>query len=813
MQVGRDFPSRVARLVFAGLMGLAWCGFADYCAAQPSPDPATGPSTQPASGDRRSAADELNRLLNGLNTIDKEGPRDTFDVAAVVANVGRDPVKLFEWVRDQTFWVPYQGALRGPVGVLMDRVGSSLDRSLLLAELLRNAGHQVRLVHAALSPEQAMNLIGKVRPLPENWLANVDAAVDEQKFQDQLTDFSTRFGLDADRFKASSNRAAVQADRIAEDAVGRIAEQAPAVMDAINLPAPTEPPDKASAAPMQDAVAAAQDLWWVALEQNGSWTNLDPTFPTAVPGATSFDVAGQARDYDGKLPAEAELCHQVQIQVTIERWDAGKLHEEPVLKYTLRPADVLGKRVSLGHIPTDWPGNMNLLVEQDGAGKLSQAAAQQHEWAPLLAVGSENVIQGSFNAGGRINPHPNLDAMSKVGGSVKSGASGALDAFDTAPPKPVDQGQLTAEWIDYQIQTPGRASTTIRRELFDLLGPAARHAVGTPDQDVPKPQITDAQALQRSLSTLGETEILLQPCLLSRSFVGHVAVRGVLANAPILQAIAARPKPDRKFTGEQLDKITPQPGLVYGLGYARGQWSPVHGQVYLDRVNILSYHQLIRQDPVGKMYTWEGFDIVANDVAVRSGAVSGAPGGRTIRLTQGVADTVAEAALVRGGGSAVESTSELFSTASARGERWITLHKGDETGALGSIQLPKDVQARIAQELTEGYVVLVPKAPPPGDGHVRIAWWRVDPATGQTLGIGQQGWGETAAENAMMYVRIALKALLAFKCISSAMAGPGAGGGVALCIVIGILGGAGLAVGGLGGGALGYAADIFSAMK
>ena len=40
-------------------------------------------------------------------------PRDTFDPQVIVDNVGKDPAKLFEWVRDNTYLVPYRGALRG----------------------------------------------------------------------------------------------------------------------------------------------------------------------------------------------------------------------------------------------------------------------------------------------------------------------------------------------------------------------------------------------------------------------------------------------------------------------------------------------------------------------------------------------------------------------------------------------------------------------------------------------------------------------------------------------------------------------------
>src|SRR5690348_5498354 len=80
---------------------------------------------------------------------------DTFDLDAIVKLTDGDPARIFAWVRDKTFWVPYRGELRGAAGVLMDRLGNSLDRALLLAELLRRAGQDVRLAHAQLSDEQA----------------------------------------------------------------------------------------------------------------------------------------------------------------------------------------------------------------------------------------------------------------------------------------------------------------------------------------------------------------------------------------------------------------------------------------------------------------------------------------------------------------------------------------------------------------------------------------------------------------------------------------------------------------------------------
>ena len=118
---------------------------------------------------RQRLADKLERGFELLEETAQQIPRETFDVDAILAEVGEEPEALFAWVRDNPYWVPYTGSLRGSVGVLMDRLGNSLDRSLLLAELLRRSGHQCRLARAQLSEEQAHQLQSKLAPVPQGW--------------------------------------------------------------------------------------------------------------------------------------------------------------------------------------------------------------------------------------------------------------------------------------------------------------------------------------------------------------------------------------------------------------------------------------------------------------------------------------------------------------------------------------------------------------------------------------------------------------------------------------------------------------------
>src|ERR1051326_7130223 len=121
--------------------------------------PRLGASEDERAATRGSRLDALESSLRALADGDRASPRDRWDPSYVVETIGRQPDALFEWVRTNTRWIPYRGRLRGAAGVLMDRDGNSLDRSILVATLFRAAGHPVRLAHAALPPAMAGDLV------------------------------------------------------------------------------------------------------------------------------------------------------------------------------------------------------------------------------------------------------------------------------------------------------------------------------------------------------------------------------------------------------------------------------------------------------------------------------------------------------------------------------------------------------------------------------------------------------------------------------------------------------------------------------
>ena len=325
---------------------------------------------------------------------------------------------------------------------------------------------------------------------------------------------------------------------------------------------------------------------------------------------------------------------------------------------------------------------------------------------------------------------------------------------------------------------------TIRRQIFDALGPAAR-ATGKPAA----PVLTEAQRLERGLALLGESEILLLACQPSLEFVNHSIAEALLANRDVLldmfrngASITPKTLPDK------VEKLKPLPSQLYGLALARQEWSRLRNDVYLDRLNILSYHKHPGVNPQGQLRITEGIDIIANDVAVRP--VSGA-NPFLIRLEQGVLDTNAEGFVLAHAKIAEirENTAEIFAQSERQGIEWVIIRTANQS-TWQTVELPHDVRVRIERDLAEGYVALVPKKSILVEGRSMVGWWRVDPRDGQTLGIGETGWGSELIEYIMEHKvasSILMGELYAITCFGTAVGGGGLTCGEYLqCLVQGV---------------------------
>jgi hypothetical protein len=207
--------------------------------------------------------------------------------------------------------------------VLLDRVGSNLDRAVLLAELLSRSGHEVRLAHAELSQDRARELLGKIRSTPDR-----------------------------------RSHAAAQGNAPNERKL--IEEKASALVDAQSKALYLMVKDAAAKAGTRDealAIEAMRDYWWVERKEKGAWQELDILLPDSQPGsalaAASSTSAWNAKESRADVP-EADW-HTVQLRLVIERYEGGKTTEVAVLERLLRPAELIDRPILLMQMPKPWP--------------------------------------------------------------------------------------------------------------------------------------------------------------------------------------------------------------------------------------------------------------------------------------------------------------------------------------------------------------------------------------------------------------------------------------------------------------------------
>lgn len=744
-------------------------GFAPAAEALANPPPAAPPAgadAADAADDGLAAlADRFDGIADILDRLSRDAPRSRFDPLAVLQPAGISVEALTAWVGTNIALVPYRGSLRGARGTLMDRYANSLDRALLLAELLADAGHDVRLARATIDAAAADALLaGFAPPAPDDAPA-MDTAALAAELAAAAPD-----GVDPGQ-SARDGRDLQAAIRT------RTADLTQALLATIG-----DPPGDAALTSHADAIAALSDHWWVQVRDGDGWIDADPS--AAAVGA----LVPQETLLPGDLPQA--LRHAVTLRLVIEVWEDGRLREDTVLSHRLVPADLIGRPVVLRQVPLGTPPTQRLLETTDPVAAVLGAAADAWVWQPELTIGGEPVVDRLFTMRGEVLP-ATPETRAHLG--LDNGLFGDLgDRLDTVfdepgqePPEAPDDATgpvgVTAEWLEIAIEVPGEPAAVHRRTVFDLLGPAARSAAGVPAAD-----FGAAERMRRGLALMREVDVMVNGGALAASFVRQAMARD---GADLLRVVAPLL---RSPGGDGAGVLASLPRIQVPLNrYALLRFSaPTDGgaQPYLDRPNVaLTWQGVAGTGGDDLRATWL-FDIVANDVAI--------PGdGRLAdHVAQGVRDTVVEDALA--GPAASGNTAALHEADRAAGRTWIRLDPTDP-GALDRLDLPADARAGIARDLAAGAIVVAPPAPVDTASGPQVAWWRIDGRNGTTLGMTPAG-GAVLTEDAVLTTMQGVQVGGCFAMMALTISG-GMGGvyaGAAVCVAGGITG---AVAGGLGG--------------
>ncbi len=657
-------------------------------------------------------------------------PAAGFDVAAALAALGTPGEvaleTIFAFVRDDIGFVPYRGALKGPAGVLVDRTGNALDRALLLKALLAANGTQAIVAHAVLDAQTAATAVAAERQ-------GKPAAAPTEPVADGAARLAGLYGLDAQEVGARLDELAASKAALDRSIEERTAYQSAALSAALAAAGASAPTAR------RDAAANAVDHWWLQVQRDGAWVDLDPTLPTSAvgdvlaPAELRFDltdlrllaaVDGSCRDLSC-----GDRLHRVRVAVIVETWDGESLEETEVASTDLLAAEGLGRTVAFAAIPSDFPEDLDLYTTERPTDAYRQALLAVRTWQPALFVDDKTVgtttvgADGTLSEGGRSGGGAAGNA-----GMLGGGIGGMFGGFGGAAAGDGDEGAgaFTAMWLEYTVTAAGAFQSVERREVFDLIGPAARAA------GVTAVELTEAQELARAVALSGQTEIVVTGAGLPAAAIELASAARLLDKraewtefyfqggtlgprvvADRLADLAALVTPLERFQQFRTDHLTGSPT------------GPL----------VVAYHQSLEPD----LSRSAAFDIV-------SGAVAAGPGGDDPALVQGVRDTVTEAVLqeryadlaVPAAGQAAVAVA--YSADLAAGRAWTVVSTVAELDAAAP-DLSPDLRARIVGDLSAGRLAVVP---PGGAG--AVGWWRLDPSTGAVLGIGDRGWGQAFSE-------------------------------------------------------------------
>jgi hypothetical protein len=678
---------------------------------------------------------ELNQVFDVIEDVLPTIPRDTFDVQAVVGKVGIDPDQLLAWVRENTVWLPYEGALRGPKGVLLDRAGNSLDRALLLSAMFEAAGYKTRLKRAELPSDVAEELVAAAASAS---IQEPSADADYDLLTEMLNRLESADSPHADQFRQSAEKFRRDRQELINNARDRADRQSKRLLSMVDVPDNQEPTLKAK------VLNAATDHWWTEARVNSKWLTLDPAASEAFP-APGNEGKGRGSYRADRLPTN--VLHTVTVRVVVEQLTGTRLKERVALEHTITPYSEPVVQLLLAHVPEDWPEELTplaLLEQSDPLRTFVATARKQTKWLPLLQVGKDQVVDQGFTAKGELykpGGGPAGGGQAKAIGGLAGGLSGGGRS---------GEGILTAEWIEFEVKSPGLPPEENRRAVFDLLGPAARASKAIIDT------IPDGAAQERALSLMGSAEILLQGSHVTDEYLTYEGFSGIVAARDVV--VRSFSQPIKLLRGEfELNTGTENSitGPTTELALARRTVGETTN--HFGRPNITAFWQMPASRRDDDHFTVNGFDIISNSAGLDAGRVRDFE----IQVVSGVSDTVLENSLMSGDSTAA-NTSRLFEI--TPDSSWRTI-RSDNRNELDAANISPDIIARVDSALEDGFFIVLSTDVPPE----QVTWWRLNPVSGEILGIGPSGRGQATVDYKINILNVAAKAGNVVHCVVSSV--------------------------------------------
>lgn len=644
--------------------------------------------------------------------------RTHFDLEALAFELAfESPEGIEAWVRAHIAYEPYEGVLRGAEGTLLSRAGNAIDQAILLATLLRDAGYDSRIARGALDEAQARSLLAHVGSAPSELpdLPNVE------RVEDVFVAMSSLAGI------AQEEAAGVFDEFLAEDDVmtSELYDQASGDASFVATVLSAEGVDVVSSDVTSELVARASDYFWVEYRTGptDAWSASHPAF-AEVSEAPEALVAQEV--YENAVPAE--LQHRVRFQAFIEQRLGSELVVHQLMLPWERPvANLVGVRLTYGN-------TVDTLMTDDAYLDVDARLQAAEEFGPTFN-GVRPPGGMVFDLRGNVvDPeaaaNPAAGIFREVGGAFGR-AAGALAGVK----KPDEFVALTSHWIEYTLISPS-GEEVHKRVLLDLVGPEARADGEIELRDVESAEV--ARALTRQFTFMVSGHAFPQAYVLDRLLEKLISMEPLLR--VYIEAERAGDSVPDYDPGELSEVDTTWSGHpILFASFGRGARAVVGGLQFHERPSLVVYDEELGFGSTAR----ETVDIVTDGRAFLRMENGAFRRDTEAAIRYGTWITHAEGVVVDTSATDALSTMAVFDAAEEAGIETIVLTAPSGEG-IDDLDVSERAKANIAEDLARGYAVITPVARP--EGLEMTGWWRVEPSTGATLGVLEDGRGATAGE-------------------------------------------------------------------
>jgi hypothetical protein len=650
--------------------------------------------------DVEAIARNLDDFGQRLSTLRSNIDKSNFVPDDQVDKLDFEPETIIEFVSEEIVFHPYEGALRGAAGTLQTRAGNSLDQAILLAYLLNTAGYDASIVQAQLSEVDALRLLRTVET------GRVPQSLDymEQVIEDFATTSSNESSATSGG-PAETEDAHVEQDVLEiEEELNQLLASAGIVMESENV--------------TNKLLPKVQSYFWVQHRGDSTleWQDAHPAFGKNV---TPSGLEPERR-FEESIPAE--FHHQFTISAWIEQWQAGSIKKHRVMKPWSSPvANLIGKSLRYHNAPSG--------LNQQNVGDFEAALEKTTVFTPMfngaIAPGAQAfdlkgrtvdmLAMGGSGAGG---------IFQTIGDKFESATTGIADRKDGKP-----TFALHSMYLEFTFTAPSGQTETSKRFL---LAPRERY---DDDSTVIWALITDHNYM---VAPGNHPVELLVDRLLAANIQG-------LDWLEFMVRESFEPDKENQIPEEMPTGV--QPLLQHWL----------MDQVSIGDPTVIKYRTIpallgIRQGYRDAQTAFSAVDIVFNRVEHVRKTDSGIESAPKSSLKAGVWDTVLEsipASSRTGDLQSVISTAWVFELAKQQGIESVVLRPG-ESDRVKQLGIDSNAARFVGEALEDGFAVVIPSRLP--EGAPMAGWWRVDPQSGETLGMTGDGYGQ----DMMVYVNALL---------------------------------------------------------